>query len=401
MVPRFFLEMLCHHKKNNFFFLFFVSVSFSLTMKPVKKIYPELKKPITIYGHDDDDDGSVEEVKVDEDEGDDGDGIPELEGSQHEKSEEKNELPEVIYREGQHLEFEIPFRPKDYYDDSDESDLGENKEEKKSKFKSQKVIVSNLQQQRQEMKDKIVKEVLDAVLPDIDAYDIDGTSHDRKDAYNKYYNRLLQWMKFLGCLELDLHDAVLTGSIAQVRKSLHKLTQGKDANPELINEYDQKGCTALSYAVKIKAIEIVQLLLEYDALTDFVDMKTGRTPLFYSVINGSVDISRVLLNAGSSSNAVDVQCVSPLMLAAFRNDVPHCQLLCKYLADVDIQDENGWTALHYAAFGNAPEVINYLLGEGADRNVRDMNKKKPMHLAKFKKHGNCIASLSTKSKIGM
>jgi ankyrin repeat protein len=306
------------------------------------------------------------------------------------------------------LEFEIPSENKEGDDnyDSDESSLHSNtgrespsKRSASKKSPSQKQIISHLQQQRNEMKEQIVAEVLEKILPDIDNYDIDGTAHAPKINYSKVYQKAIDWMKFFGCIELDLHDAVLCGSKAQVRASLLKLTQGKDANPELINEYDQHGCTPLSYAVKIKSYDIVQIILDYDAVSDLVDMKTNRTPFFYSVSNGTLEISKILLRAGASVNAVDNQCVSPLMLAATRNDVKHAQLLCRALADVDIQDDNGWTALHYAAYGNSPDIIYYLLGEGANRHVKDRNRRKPIHLAKFLKHGNCIAALSSKSKI--
>lgn len=270
------------------------------------------------------------------------------------------------------------------------------------KYQIQQQQLTNFQQQKQELKEKIITEILDKILPNLDEYNIDGTNNqsNKNSKRSKLWSIMIACFKFLGCLSLDLHDAVLAASITKTRQTILKLTRGKDANPELINEYDQYGCTAISYAVKIKQYDLVQLLLDYNALPDFIDLKTGRTPLFYSVNNGTIEITRLLLQSGANANAVDNQCVAPLMLAATRNDVKHCQFLCMAFADVDVQDDNGWTALHYAAYGNAPEVIYYLLSEGANRHLKDRNRRKPMHIAKFKNHGNCIAALSTKSKIG-
>ena len=250
------------------------------------------------------------------------------------------------------------------------------------------------------MKEKIVNEVLEKILPATTDYDLDGSNQQKNTRRTKFIQDIVNWLKFFGCIELDLHDAVLAGSKSQLKKSLQKITKGKNANPELVNEYDSQGCTALSYAAKCKLYELVQILLDHDALPDFVDLRTGRTPLFYSVNNGTLDISKLLLQSGANANTVDNQCVSPLMLAAAKNDVKHCKLLCAALADVDVQDDNGWTALHYAAYGNAPDVIYFLLGEGANRHLKDRNRRKPMHIAKFRHHGNCVAALSTKSKIG-
>lgn len=63
------------------------------------------------------------------------------------------------------------------------------------------------------------------------------------------------------------------------------------------------------------------------------------------------------------------------------------------LADVDSQDDNGWTPLHYAVMSNSTECLKFILLEGADREIRDYQKRRPLDLAKSKDHGDCIAIL--------
>ncbi len=302
------------------------------------------------------------------------------------------------------LKYMKPLETEPDESDSDASSLDSEKNRNRAskKANSEKKVdpKSALLIQRNEMKERIVAEVLEKILPTEDDYDEDGRNTEpTKKKTNQNYERMIRWMKIIGCLEMDLHDAVLSGSHLQVRKTLLQLTKGKDSNPEIINAYDQHGCTPLSYAVKIKSPDCLEALLDFDAMVDFIDEKTGRTPLFYSVNNGTHQMSVMLLKRGSNPNAVDFQCVSPLMIAASRNDAKHVRMLCSVLADVDIQDENGWTALHYAAFMDAPDAINALLAEGASRLIKDRNKRKPLHIARFKKHGNCIASLEAKSRI--
>ena len=72
-----------------------------------------------------------------------------------------------------------------------------------------------------------------------------------------------------------------------------------------------------------------------------------------------------------------------------------------YDAPVDAQDEKGWTALHYAVAGNNVTVLSLLLDEfGADRQIRDHLRKRPLHLALFLKHGECASLLEDlKSKL--
>ena len=61
-----------------------------------------------------------------------------------------------------------------------------------------------------------------------------------------------------------------------------------------------------------------------------------------------------------------------------------------------------YIALHYAVYSNSPDICSKLVDEGANRNVRDINKKKPMHLAIFKDYGLCCAVLQDlKSKLAM
>lgn len=247
---------------------------------------------------------------------------------------------------------------------------------------------------RNQLRDNVLKEVMAAVMPDIGSYDIDGVG---KRA-TKDKSRMTQFLKFIGLMDLDLHEAVLSGSIYYTKRAINKIMKpGKDKAPDppMMNQYDEQGRTPLSIAVRIKNSEIVSELLENEALPDVCDESTGRTPLMFSVMNRTLDISKVLLRYNASVDMPDFQCVTPLMLAVANNDLKHCQLLCAKLAEVDAQDENGWTPLHYAALNNAPKCIIHLLSEGANRSLRDNNRRRPLDIARWKDHGECIAILSS------
>ena len=61
-----------------------------------------------------------------------------------------------------------------------------------------------------------------------------------------------------------------------------------------------------------------------------------------------------------------------------------------------ILDENGWSAVHYCASTNASKALLFLLAEeGADKHLKDMNKRKAVDIAKFLEYGECIAILSS------
>lgn len=267
-------------------------------------------------------------------------------------------------------------------------DAAEDNKKKANAFK--------IAREREELREKIMKEVMDKVLPDIEAYKFDDDASKKKKVDR--FETITKILKYFACIELDLHDAVLSANIYHVRNSVRKITQGENPQPHLLNQFDQHGCTPLSYAVKINQSAVALFLLESGASPDYIDEGSGRTPIYYSVLNKNLEISNYLIAAGADANIVDFQCISPLMVAAAQNDVGHCQLLCKANGETDLQDEHGWTALHHAAMANAPDAIFFLLEEGINRDLRDVNKRKAIHIAKFKKHGECEYLLNSKPR---
>lgn len=75
-------------------------------------------------------------------------------------------------------------------------------------------------------------------------------------------------------------------------------------------------------------------------------------------------------------------------------------LMLHRFAELDAQDENGWTALHYGAMTNAFKCVRFLVAEGADMSLKDLNKRRALHLARFKEHGETIAALSQQVRLG-
>lgn len=286
---------------------------------------------------------------------------------------------------------------KDYDDDDSQASSSLNSkldEEEEELRRSRKLLdkKSAFLRQKAELKDKILSEVMAAVMPDIGAYDIDGMVRGRVEKKKGMVSRSLQ---ILGLLDLELHEAVMTGSLFHVQRSIRRIMTGKHPNPLMINQYDEKGNTPLALAVKTRNVNLVNELLSKNALVDIGDEGNGRTPLIYSVLQGTHEITKLLLNFGATVDLSDFQCITPLMIAASQDDLLHCRMLCAKLAEVDSVDENGWTPLHYGAFGNALECCHFILTEGADRHKKDMNKRKPIDIAKFKNHGEIVALLST------
>jgi ankyrin repeat protein len=209
--------------------------------------------------------------------------------------------------------------------------------------------------------------------------------------------------KFFGCLHLSIHEAVLSGSEKHIDATLELIHQGKKSNRAKLNVYNKDGCTALSLAIKSRQTPMAFAILGRKVDPDVPDLSTGRTPLFYACMQGDFKLNKLLLLNGADPNFGDFDCVTPLMMAAAKNDAQTVEFMCNSrmkILDMDAQDFNGWTALHYAAFRNGHKAISVLLNNGADRDIRDANRRKPVHIARHFDRGESLAVLEdTKARL--
>lgn len=147
-----------------------------------------------------------------------------------------------------------------------------------------------------------------------------------------------------------------------------------------VNARNNDGITALHYAVKQRNLRAVELLLNAGADIDARD-NDGRTPLHCAVIMADFPliILRKLLLANANPNAQDRRGQTPLIYAASilgdwnnMNRAEKLRFLIEFYADVNIQDEDGRTALHYAIAGNCrPDEVLALIHAGADIQAKD------------------------------
>ena len=119
--------------------------------------------------------------------------------------------------------------------------------------------------------------------------------------------------------------------------------------------------------------------------------------------NATVAAVSASLDAGADVNAQDQSGYSPLHYAAAFNSNPAVvKTLLKAGADLQAKDhEWGATPLHWGAWASKnPSVIAALLENGADPNVQDKGGGTPLHAAALKQqqscHTDCIAGCWSK-----
>ena len=289
------------------------------------------------------------------------------------------------------------------YETDDSSDM-EDDPNKKKKKKGDEIAGkgSNFVKQRKEMQDLTTKRILSEIMPYFEEY----TALDAPPP-PKPKGKCSQWCarvgKYFGCLRLDIHEAVMSGSEQHIDATLEFIHQGKKSNRVKLNVYNREGCTALSLAVKSRQTPMAFAILGRKVEPDVPDLSTGRTPLFYACMQGDFKLNKLLLLNGADPNYGDFDCVTPLMMAGGKGDATTVDFMCNMkgkILDLDAQDLNGWTSLHYAAYRNGHKAIKVLLDNGADRNVRDVNGRKPLHIARHFDRGDSIAVLEdTKARL--
>ena len=159
-----------------------------------------------------------------------------------------------------------------------------------------------------------------------------------------------------------------------------------------VNISDDKSMTPLHYAATLGQLESVRTLLclgGRESMTKVAGIY--RTPLHQAVKKGHKDIVSLLLNEGCPINVVS----STLHYAAQHGQIHMIEMLAEQGLDVNIRDDEGWTALHYAAGCDQLESVRTLLRLGGRKSMTKVvgNAGSPLHQAVEKGHKNIVSLL--------
>nr|XP_042902854.1 E3 ubiquitin-protein ligase MIB1 [Parasteatoda tepidariorum] len=82
-----------------------------------------------------------------------------------------------------------------------------------------------------------------------------------------------------------------------------------------------------------------------------------------------------------------------LQAASQNGHIEVIKILLRHNADVEIEDKDGDRAVHHAAFGDEPGVMELLARAGADLNARNKRRQTPLHIAVNKGHVGVVRSI--------
>ena len=87
----------------------------------------------------------------------------------------------------------------------------------------------------------------------------------------------------------------------------------------------------------------------------------NQTALHLAVMNGNLEITKLLLEYKSDVNAKRYGMTTPLHIAAANGNIDIVRLLLSYMANIEERNSQGETALHAAAVMNRESVVLFLL----------------------------------------
>ena len=138
-------------------------------------------------------------------------------------------------------------------------------------------------------------------------------------------------------------------------------------NPNVVCDVE----TALTRSAFFGEEEVVRLLLEAGADTEWRDDEFERTALHFAAQTGESEVVRILLEFGADMEAGDCDGSTPLHLAAAFGHTAVAQLLLDSGADKEAEDIYCRRPLHLAAEEDFIDVVQLLVEAGVDKNALD------------------------------
>jgi len=155
----------------------------------------------------------------------------------------------------------------------------------------------------------------------------------------------------------------------------------KNIGTSIMKIRDTNNNVPLHYAIKLKNIDIVKILLDKGVDLNVSD-KNGLNEFHHAVYSRKIKICELLINAGSNINSITNKGQTALHIACDLDLFDICKFLIKNKININIQDkEREFTALHYAVNAGNLKMVKLLLSNNADINIQDSYGQLPISYA--------------------
>ncbi len=190
------------------------------------------------------------------------------------------------------------------------------------------------------------------------------------DSFNYRFDRLMKRKPLVDALNLagkaPLHIAVMGQNLRAINKLI-------DAGASL-DVGDIEGQTPLYVAAGISGEDVDPIILVSALMDAGADVHkptvSGATPLHNAAWENNTTVAQALLDAGANPHARDSSGFTPLLNAVEKGHLEMARLLVASESRIDEATNDGEPALSIAAHNDNPELLAYLLSQGADPNMR-------------------------------
>ncbi|XP_038061238.1 E3 ubiquitin-protein ligase mib1-like [Patiria miniata] len=122
-------------------------------------------------------------------------------------------------------------------------------------------------------------------------------------------------------------------------------------------------------------------------------VKNGNLLIQSAIVGDDSEVKEILTNHPDVANYQNQQGVTALHLAAHHGHLDVVHALVEGNAPLEQQDTYGDTALMFAAVGNKPDVVQYLLLVGSNPNTSEERGLTPLHAAAGQANDKCVQAL--------
>ena len=162
---------------------------------------------------------------------------------------------------------------------------------------------------------------------------------------------------------------VLLAEKQQVSQAIALIESGVD-----VNRASADGTTALHWAAYYGELELAQRLIRAEADPD-TSNDYGSSPLGEAATKGDLEMISLLLEAGADAESANPEGQTALMAVARTGNITAAKLLLDKGADVNaVEAWGGQSALHWAAARKHSEMVEVLIANGADIDIRAIDR---------------------------
>lgn len=142
----------------------------------------------------------------------------------------------------------------------------------------------------------------------------------------------------------------------------------------------QTGMTTLMMAIAKDHNDFAETLMEAGAEVNATD-NGGNSALIYAANKNNARLVQILRRHGARIEIVKNN-LSGLMMAVRNSSVDLIKLMNPTVEELNLKAEDGWSAIYFAVRRADPEILKYLLDQGACVKSNDNYQQRPIDFAK-------------------